>query len=207
MLSKFDATLWSQTGKNNTEPSKHSVVDFMIKKSAILLVGAVLIVSVLASGCTFNVGNTTTSPSTTTYTSSKGYSIAYPSDWGKPEEQKSGAFVVFLTPTNNVTENINVQVVNLSANDTLATVTDDVISNAQGYDNFKQIEATNTTLAGLPAYKIVYTATVNGDQLKLLQTVTVKDGKAYVVTYKGAPANYGTHLSAAQQMIDSFKIT
>jgi hypothetical protein len=179
----------------------------MIKKTAILLVGAVLIVSVLASGCTFNVGNTTTSPTTTTYTSTKGYSIAYPSDWGKPEEQKSGSFVVFLTPTNNVTENLNVQVVNLSANDTLATVTDDLTSNAQGYDNFKQIEASNTTLAGLPAYKIVYTATVNGDQLKLLQTVTVKDGKAYVITYKGAQANYGTHLSAAQQMIDSFKIT
>ena len=29
----------------------------MIKKTVILLVGAVLIVSVLASGCTFNVGN------------------------------------------------------------------------------------------------------------------------------------------------------
>lgn len=178
----------------------------MIKKTVILLIGAVLIVSVLASGCTFNVGNTTTSPSTTTYASSKGYSIKYSSDWGKPEEQKNGSFVVFLTPTNNVTENLNVQVVNLLSNDTLATVTDDVISNAQEYDNFKQIEATNTTLAGLPAYKIVYTATINGDQLKLLQTWTVKDGKAYVITYKGALANYGTHLSAAQQMIDSFQI-
>jgi len=86
-----------------------------------------------------------------------------------------------------------VQVVNLSASDTLATVTDDVISTAQDYANFKQIEATNTTLAGLPAYKIVYTATIDGDQLKLLQTWTVKDGKAYVITYKGFPTNYDTH--------------
>ncbi len=178
----------------------------MSKKTAVLLIGAVLIVSVLMSGCTFNVGNTSPTPSSTTYTSAKGYSIKYSSDWGKPEEQNSGTFVVFLTPANNVTENLNVQVVNLSASDTLATVTDDVISNAQDYDNFKQIEATNTTLAGLPAYKIVYTATIDGDQLKLLQTWTVKDGKAYVITYKGFPTNYATHLSAAQQMIDSFQI-
>jgi len=178
----------------------------MIKKTAILLIGAVLIVSVLASGCTFNLGNTTTSPTSTTYTSSRGYSIAYPSDWGKPQEQNNGTLVVFLTPTNNETENLNVQVYNLSANSTLATVTGSVKSNAENYDNFTQIEATNTTLAGLPAYKIVLKATVDGDQLKALQTWTVKDGKAYIITYKGAPTNYDTHLSAAQKMIDSFQI-
>jgi hypothetical protein len=177
----------------------------MIKKTAILLVGAVLIVLVLTSGCTFNVGNTTTSPTSTTYTSAKGYSITYTSDWGKPQEQSNGSLVVFLTPTNNQTENLNAQVINRTGA-TLATVTEELQSTVQEYDNFKQIEATNTTLAGLPAYKIVYTATVDGDQLKVLQTVTVKDGKAYVITYKAAPNNYDTYLSAAQKMIDSFQI-
>jgi len=180
----------------------------MIKKTVMLLIGAVIIVSVLAAGCTFNVGTTTPTPSpTNTYESAKGYTINYTSDWGKPQEQQNGGLVLFLTPTNNDTENLNVQALNLSANDTLQTVTQDVTSNAQSYDNFTQIEATNTTLAGLPAGKIVYTATVNSDQLKALQTWTVKDGKAYVITYKGAPDNYDTYLSAAQQMIDSFQIT
>jgi serine/threonine-protein kinase len=200
------ATLPVQTGKANKHTHSHKLVDSMIKKTAILLIGAVLIVSVLASGCTFNLGNTTTSPTSTTYTSSRGYSIAYPSDWGKPQEQNNGTLVVFLTPTNNETENLNVQVYNLSANSTLATVTESVKSNAENYDNFTQIEATNTTLAGLPAYKIVLKATADGDQLKALQTWTVKDGKAYIITYKGAPTNYDTHLSAAQKMIDSFQI-
>jgi eukaryotic-like serine/threonine-protein kinase len=177
----------------------------MIKKTAMLLVGAVLLVSVLASGCTFNVGTPSASP-TNTYESPRGFTIKYSSDWSKPQEQQNGALVLFLTPTNNETENLNVQVLNLSASSTLATVTEQLKSNAQSFDNFTQIEATNTTLAGLPAYKIVYTATVDGDQLKVLQTVTVKDGKAYVITYKGAPGNYNTYLSAAQQMIDSFQI-
>jgi hypothetical protein len=189
-----------QTGKANTHSHSHKLVDSMIKKTVILLIGAVLIVSVLASGCTFNVGNTTTSP---TYTSSRGFSIAYPSDWSKPQEQNNGSLVIFTTPANNETENLNVQVI---TRDTLENVTKEGTSIAQENDDFKQIEATNTTLAGLPAYKIVYTATIDGNQLKVLQTWTVKDGKAYIITYKGAPANYDTYLSAAQKMIDSFQI-
>jgi serine/threonine-protein kinase len=192
-----------QTGKANTHSHSHKLVDSMIKKTVILLIGAVLIVSVLASGCTFNVGNTTTSSTTTTYTSSRGYSIAYPSDWRKPQEQSNGSLVIFTTPANNETENLNVQVI---TRDTLENVTKEGTSIAQENDDFKQIEATNTTLAGLPAYKIVYTATIDGNQLKVLQTWTVKDGKAYIITYKGAPANYDTYLSAAQKMIDSFQI-
>jgi serine/threonine-protein kinase len=183
----------------------------MIKKTAILLIGAVLIVSVLTTGCTFNVGNTTTSPTSTTYTSAKGYSIAYPSDWGKPQEQENGTLVIFLTPDNNETENLYVQVVNmeaanLPANSTLATVTKSIKSNEQDNDDFKQIEETNTTLAGLPAYKSVYTATRDGDQLKVLETWTVKDDKVYLIMYKAAPTNYDKHISAAQKMIDSFQI-
>jgi PsbP-like protein len=179
----------------------------MIKKTAIVLIGAVLIASVLTSGCTFNVGNTTPSPTSTTYTSAKGYSIAYPSDWSKPQEQNNGAVVLFLTPTNNKTENLNVQVFNLSANDTLSSETDSILSEAEGFSNYTLVDAANTTLAGNPAYKIVYTATTStGDNLKLTQIWTVKDGKEYFITYKGAPANYDTYLSAAQKMIDSFQI-
>jgi eukaryotic-like serine/threonine-protein kinase len=185
-----------------------SVGDSMIKRNVLLLIAAAMIASVLAAGCTFNVGNPTPSASpTNTYDSSKGFTIKYSADWSKPQEQQNGTLVLFLTPTNNAAENLNVQVGNLSANQTLATLTKDITSEAQSNDNFTQIEATNTTLAGLPGYKIVYTATVNGDQLKALQTWTVKDGKAYVITYKAAPSNYDTYASTAQQMIDSFQIT
>ena len=183
----------------------------MIKKTTILVIGAVLIFSVLTSGCSFNVGNTTTSPTSTTYSSAKGFSIAYPSDWGKPQEQENGTLVIFLTPDNNETENLYVQAidmeaVNLPANSTLATVTETIKSNEQDSEGFKQIEAKNTTLAGLPAYKSVYTATSDGDQLKVLETWTVKDGKVFLIMYKAAPTNYDKHLSAAQKMIDSFQI-
>jgi hypothetical protein len=177
----------------------------MIKKTAILLAGVVLIISVMASGCTFNVGNVSPSPTSTTYASPKGYTIKYTSDWGKPDEQNNGRLVAFLTPTKNELENLNVEV--NSWNGTLASLTNALKSDGQSLDNFKGIEATNTTLSGLPAYKLVFAGTDSGEQLKILQTFTVKDGKGYVITYKASPSNYDTYLSEAQQMIDSFQIT
>ncbi|MEI7827019.1 MAG: PsbP-related protein [Euryarchaeota archaeon] len=179
----------------------------MTKKTVILLICAVLLASALTAGCTFNAGNTTPSASpTNTYDSAKGFTIKYPSDWTK-DEPKSGALsVLFGIPTNNATENLNVQVWNLSANDTLSSLTATKLLAVQDFSDFKQIEAGNTTLAGNPAYKIVYTATVDGNSLKITQIWTVKDGKEYIITYKSDPKNFDTYASAAQQMIDSFQI-
>jgi hypothetical protein len=183
------------------------LVDPMIKKTAILLVGAVLIVSVLAAGCTFNVGTTTPSPSpTTTYDSANGFTIKYPSDWTKDVKKSGAVDVVFVLPTNNASENLNVQVWNLSANDTLRSLTADMLSEVQNFSDFKQVESGNTTLGGNPAYKIVYTTTVDENLLKVTQIWTAKDGKEYIITYKADPKNFDTYASTAQQMIDSFKI-
>ncbi len=183
----------------------------MIKKTMLLLVAAVMVVAVLTAGCTFNVGTTSPSPSpsassTLTYNSTQGFAMKYPSDWTKDETNATLA-VLFGLPTNNKTENLNVQVLNLSSSDSLSTLTDEGIANAQSYDNFTQIAANNTTLAGYPAYKIVFTATIDGNFVKVQQVWTVYEGKAYIITYKAAPANYDAYASTAQQMIDSFTTT
>jgi hypothetical protein len=179
----------------------------MSKKTAIILIGVVMIVSVLAAGCTFNLGNPTTPASpTNTYDSGKGFSIKYPSDWTKDEPKNGAISVLFGMPTNNDTENLNVQVWNLSANETLVSRTAVLLPAVQSFSNFTQIEAVNTNLAGNPAYKVVYTANIGGDLLKLTQIWTVKNGKEYIITYKAAPNNYDTYASTAQQMIDSFQI-
>jgi hypothetical protein len=177
----------------------------MMKKTVILLIGAVLLASALTAGCTFNVGNTTPSASpTNTYDSANGFTIKYPSDWSKDVRTSGVVDVVFNLPTNNSTENLNVQVWNAS-DETLSSLTAKTTSELQNFSDFKQIDAGNTTLAGNPAYKVVYTATLNGDLLKVKQIWTVKDGKGYIITYKAAPNNYDAYLSAAQQMMDSFQ--
>jgi len=178
----------------------------MTKKTVILLICAVLLASALTAGCTFNAGNTTPSASpTNTYESAKGFTIKYPSGWSKDVKQSGVLDVVFGVPTNNSTENLNVQVGNASG-ETLSSLTARVTSELQNGSDFKQIEAGNTTLAGNPAYKIVFTVTVDGNHLKATQIWTVKDGKEYIITYMAAPNNYDTYASTAQQVIDSFQI-
>jgi hypothetical protein len=182
------------------------VIDSMNNKTVVLLIGIVITLSVLAAGCASNVGNPTPSAPTNTYASAKGFTIRYPPDW-KKDEPKSGAIsVLFRMPTNNATENLNVQVWNRSANETLGSETDLMLAAVQDFSNFTEISAGNTTLAGNPAYKVVYTATYDADYIKFSQTWTVKAGKEYIITYKADPKDFDTYASVAQQMIDSFKI-
>jgi hypothetical protein len=208
----FDARLLQakspvQTGKNNTNARSLKVVDSMSKKTVVLLIGVIMTVSVLSAGCAFNAGNPKPLASpTNTYDSATGFTIKYPLDWAKSEPKSGAISVLFRIPTNNATENLNVQVWNRSANDTLSNLTAGILSAVQGLSEFTQIEAGNTTLAGNPAYKIVYTTTVEGYYQKVTEIWTVKGGKEYLITYKAAPSNYDTYTSTAQQMIDSFKI-
>ncbi len=182
----------------------------MIKKTMLLLVAAVMVVAVLTAGCTFNVGTTSPSPSpsaspTVTYNSTKGFSMKYPSNWTREEPTNGSIVVLFSVPTNNNSENLNVQVYNASAGDTLSSLTPDILAGIHNISNFTQIQAGNATLAGSPAYKVVYTASDdNGDFLKVTQIWTIYEGKEYLITYKAAPNNYDTYANTAQQMIDSF---
>ncbi len=178
----------------------------MSKRTAVLLIVIVTSLSVLAAGCTFNLGNKKSSEVTTKTYESANFTIEYPSNWIKREPTNGTVTVLFGIPKNNLTENLDVQVWNLSASDSLESVTSDHITYVQGFENFTQIESGNATLAGNPAHKMVFTATYDGDFQKATQIWTVKDGKAYLVTYKTAPDDYNTYLSSAQQMIDSFKI-
>jgi hypothetical protein len=199
-----EATAWEAQTENAKKGG--TAGDCMTKRTATLLVGVVLIVSVLAAGCTFNVGTTSPSPSpTNTYTSTKGFSIKYPSDWTKEANQSGALDVLFVLPTNNAAENLNVQVINTT--DTLSNRTANILGQVQDLPDFSRIEAGNATLAGNPAYKVVYTATIDGNKFKLTQIWTVKNGKEYFITYKAAPNNYDQYAGTAQQMIDSFQIS
>jgi uncharacterized protein YceK len=188
----------------------------MIKKSVLLLIAAALIASVMTSGCTSNVGTTSPSPSpTNTYTSPQGFTIKYASDWGKPEERANNTVVISL-PTNNASENLSVQVITLPSNATLATASENGTSTVDRYhDGVLLSPEENTTLAGLPAKTYMYQATIDGKPLNVLKTWTVKDGKAYVITYKAGygagtatdPNNiFDKYLTTAQQVIDSFQL-
>lgn len=73
--------------------------------------------------------------------------------------------------------------------------------------NFTQIDAGNTTLAGYPAYKIVYTANTDPFGVhKVTDILMVKDGNVYEIQYSANLRYYDTYADTAQKMIDSFQI-
>ncbi len=161
----------------------------------------------------------------------QGIKIKYPSDW-QIQEQETGIipFVVFYSPpgpivpcspscspTDPIPETFNIGIENLpSQTFTLERYTNLGINKLRtSMQDFNLTESEDTTIAGLPAHKITYTFTVEGESktsnplpsLKNMQIVTVKDGKAYFITYGGVINQFSESLADAQMMINSFEIT
>jgi serine/threonine-protein kinase len=65
------------------------------------------------------------------------------------------------------------------------------------------LESSTTTLADIPGYKIVFS---NIEGLKTMQVWTVKDDKAYIITYVAKEEDYEKDLQIVQKIIDSFEI-
>ncbi|HZE77971.1 MAG TPA: PsbP-related protein [Nitrososphaeraceae archaeon] len=142
--------------------------------------------------------------------STLGIKIDYPAGW--TQELHVGGLVTFLTmlesDTNTYPAGLGVTVQNLaSKNTSLNEITKVQIKNlTQNHPDFKLIESTKSMLAGIVAHKIVFIATDNsGHERKAMQIWTLKDGRAYLLTYKAQPEEFSHYLPLVQKMIDSFQ--
>ena len=63
---------------------------------------------------------------------------------------------------------------------------------------------TTTTLAGEPANKYVYTATVTGNVYKFMQVVCIREMTVYVITYTSTPENYDGNMSDVEKILKNF---
>jgi hypothetical protein len=78
--------------------------------------------------------------------------------------------------------------------------------------NFKLISSNETTFAGNPAHKIVYSftepslVTPSDFQFQSMNVWTIKGDKQYTLSYSQPIEEYPTYLGVVQQIIDSFKI-
>jgi eukaryotic-like serine/threonine-protein kinase len=133
-----------------------------------------------------------------------GIQIQYPSDWGRLDLsflQASADIDFYPLSDTSLAKNLKVQVNNLPFhNMTLEEYTNTQINPTEEI----LLESNTTTLADLPGYKIVFT---NIAGLKTMQVWTIKDDKAYIITYVAKEEDYEKDLQIAQKMIDSFEIT
>jgi serine/threonine-protein kinase len=133
-----------------------------------------------------------------------GVRIQYPSDWGRLDLsflQDSADIDFYPLADTSLAKNLKIQVKNLPFhNMTLEEYTNSQINPLEE----KLLESNTTTLADIPGYEIVFTS-VQG--LKTMQVWTIKDDKAYIITYVAKEEDYENDLQVAEKMIDSFEIT
>ena len=81
----------------------------------------------------------------------------------------------------------------------------DTVQNAK---NFTLLESgTSVTLAGNPAYKLVYSESIEGNPVKAIQVGTIIRDKAYYIEYSEEPEQYSNNIRIAQDVINSFNLT
>ena len=144
-----------------------------------------------------------------------GVRILYPANWDKQENSSSSNdnstltdLVAFSPPFKNNSDIVGkliVQVDNISNIKpiTLANYANNTISDLR--QDFRVSES-NATLAGNPAYKIVYTGLEASIDLKAMMVMTIKGDRAYIISYTAEPEKYSYYLPTVQKMIDSFEI-
>lgn len=151
-----------------------------------------------------------------------GIYLQYPANWSKMEEKFDANVNVISfisTPENDTdtfTENVNIAIEPLQnesitleeySNTTLVA-----LSNV--FQNFSLISKENTNLDGVPAIKIIFSITqpqitdqsrdidtIKQIPMKIMQILSVKEGKAYVIIYSAEEAKYDDYLPIIEKMI------
>jgi eukaryotic-like serine/threonine-protein kinase len=142
-----------------------------------------------------------------------GIKIQHPSDWTVAENKNYSVdnteVVNFSSP---VSEDVVVSVDTVNSTTPTTTITalkqyvnDSIISDLKTSPSFKLLGSNaNSTLGGNPAYSITYNDKDQNGPYKGMDIVTIKNGKAYDISYTADPDRYASVLPTVQTMINSF---
>lgn len=144
-----------------------------------------------------------------------GIKILYPTNWAKQENANSSSnnstlndivtFSPSLKNSSNIIGKLVVKVDDISdiKPTTLAIYADAIISDLK--QDFRVTES-NATLAGNPAYKVLYSGLEESVDLQAMLVMALNGDKVYIISYTAEPEKYSYYLPTVQKMIDSFKI-
>jgi eukaryotic-like serine/threonine-protein kinase len=173
--------------------------------------------TVNSTGVHSNAFNTTTSNNFLVYTNpDHRIRIDYPSNWKLDERPYADKFIAYITSTLKNSSDvfpttITVSVETLKKNISLDNYTNANLAQAkQSLPGFQLIDSNATILAGIPAHKIVYTFASPDPAIQIpfksMNIWTIKQGKAYNISYTQARSQYNKYLEVTEHMINSFSI-
>jgi len=153
-------------------------------------------------------------PSPGTYENSTyGFSIKYPEGWISKEAEANNMNMVvgFLAPGGNMDNPANyvtVQVESLPSNINLDQYTDAITSNLKSsYKDFRLLSQSDVPLGNLPGKEMLYTMSSDGMPYEILLKYTIKDNKAYVLTYYSQEDSYSQFEADARELMGSFEFS
>ena len=154
--------------------------------------------------------HTTTANLLTYENSTDDIKLQYPSSWDK-NLTVSFPDVVTFYPRGNSNASLTVSVDDISdekgiplaqyASESMEPIKHET-------KDFKLLgSTTNNTLAGLPAYKSIYSyAGDNNTKVQGMAIGAIKGDKVYIFTYEAGPNEYDKYMPIVQQLIKSFQI-
>jgi eukaryotic-like serine/threonine-protein kinase len=141
-----------------------------------------------------------------------GFKMKYPDNWNKQEEYNpiSGELVQFISPSESSADKFQERLIVTVEPSSDRTLYDYVKLSKQEILNLDKnariIEEGESTVAGKNGYKIIYTTKTGDRELKKLEVSTLKNDKAYLITYEAEVGNYEKFLPDVEKAIKSLEI-
>lgn len=142
-----------------------------------------------------------------------GVRIKYPQHWKSQQigDPFTGEVVKFwslpTSSTKKMTAEVNINVENLKEATSLAEYTNLSVNEITQFLTDARIHDSHSTiLSNFPAHQVIYSGKEEGYNVKRKAVWTVKNKKAYIITYTAEESQYDDFLKIAETMIDSLKI-
>ena len=142
----------------------------------------------------------------------QGIKIKYPDNWNKQEESNAitKEVVQFISPKESDADKFQerlIVTVEPTSNKTLDEYTKLSKQEILKLDkNAKIAQEGESTLAGKNGYRVVYTTKEGNEELKKLNVWTMKNDKAYLITYEAEAGKYEKFLPVVEKMIKSLEV-
>ena len=156
-----------------------------------------------------------------TYNSAKGLQMEVPQSWNTVRSLPvwSWPYDSYSYPKNDSESGVSLSVsagILQPSQDQKALEQEQIAKNLdREFANVANLQTSETTLAGLPALKITFTATMGssdgraplGQSVKVMQIWATKNDAYYTITYITEPSAYNKNLTSAQRIIESGRIS
>ena len=140
-----------------------------------------------------------------------GFQVDYPQAWKQKERKDMFVTGVYFSAPlesdrDRFQERVSVSVEDLDTAKSLADYTKDALAEIKQLSDPDVKAAQAANLGAAEARQVMYTGEENGNSVQKMQTWSVQEQQAYVVTYTAQPDSYDNYLPTVENMLQSFEI-